>query len=194
MGRAKLHVVPNAQDALEAEGPVSKPVKKSGVRAEGAAPEAKGSKKASGSRIADIMQRDVASCRPYEPLNTVGRLMWDRDVGAIVVVDELMRPLSVITDRDVAMAAYTQGANLANIGVRSCMSQRLVTCPEHATAAEALQLMEQNRVRRLPVTDVEGKLVGILGFGDLTKAASNKKLKTGIKAPDLSAVLSKILE
>jgi CBS domain-containing protein len=186
MGRAKLHVVPNTQVASDAESPVSKPVRKSAPKTT--------AKKPSLSRIADLMQRDVASCRPYEPLNTVGRLMWDRDVGVVVIVDEQLRPLSMITDRDLAMAAYTQGATLANIGVRSCMSQRLVTCLEDATASDALELMQQNRVRRLPVVDLTGKLVGVIGFGDLSKAASNKKLKTGLKVMDLAGTLSKILE
>jgi CBS domain-containing protein len=182
MGRAKLHVVPNTQVASETEGPVSKAVKKATA------------KKPSLSRVADLMQRDVASCRPYEPLNTVGRLMWDRDVGVVVIVDEQQRPLSMITDRDLAMAAYTQGTNLANIGTRTCVSQRLVTCSAEGSAADALALMQLNRIRRLPVVDTGGKLVGILGFGDLTKAASNKKLKTGLKVTDLASTLSKILE
>lgn len=223
MGRAKLHVVPNMQAALEAEGPVSKPVAKSSSEAlhvadasplSATAPipkapavqapavqapkaprsKSKAPKKPAHASVAELMQRDVASCRPYEPLNTVGRLMWDRDVGAVVIVDEQLRPVSMVTDRDVAMAAYTQGATLANIGVRSCMSQRMITCSDDSTPQQALQLMQEHRVRRLPVTDSEGKLVGIIGFGDIKKAVDDKKLKTGVKATDLAVALSKILE
>ncbi len=193
MGRAKLHVVPNTQVAPEAEGPVSKP---GPVKQSPASKPVKKSapKKPSLSRVADFMQKDVASCRPYEPLNTVGRLMWDRDVGVVVIVDEQLRPVSMVTDRDVAMAAYTQGATLANIGVRSCMSQRLVACSEDATATDALTLMENHRVRRLPVVDAAGKLVGIIGLGDLTKNVATKTRKTGLKVNDVSDALAKILE
>lgn len=189
MGRAKLHVVPNAEVACEVESPASKsvnaskPVKKSAPKAKPAL-----------SRVMDLMQRDVASCRPYEPLNAVGRLMWDRDVGAVVVVDEQLRPVSMITDRDMAMAAYTQGATLTDISVRTCMSQRLVTCLEDSTAGDALTLMQQHRIRRLPVVDTGGRLVGIIGLTDLSKATNNKKLKTGIKVTDLTATVLSILE
>jgi CBS-domain-containing membrane protein len=74
------------------------------------------------------------------------------------------------------------------------MSQRLVTCSEDATADDALALMQQHRVRRLPVVDAGGKLTGVLGLADLTKASLNKKLKTGIKVTTLAATQAKILE
>lgn len=183
MGRAKLHVVPNTEVVAEVPSVASKPAKRATSRA-----------KPASTLVADVMQMDVASCKPYEPLNAVGRLMWERDVGAVVIVDEQLRPLSMVTDRDLAMAAYTQGAPLANITVRSCMSQRLVACSHDTTAAEALQLMQHNRVRRLPVVDTLGKLVGIVGLTDLTKASNNKQLKTGIKVGDVAGALSAILE
>jgi CBS domain-containing protein len=181
MGRAKLHVVPSPQ-VVEADGPVSKPLKKHTSRS-----------KPSTARVHELMQAGVANCRPYETLNTAGRLMWDNDVGFVVVVDEQMRPLSVLTDRDMAMAAYTQGANLSNIGVRSCMSQRLVTVFADASGSDALRLMQENKVRRLPVVDNTGKLVGVLGLADLTRAVTDKKLKTGIKPAELAATHATIL-
>ena len=54
--------------------------------------------------------------------------------------------------------------------------------------------MQEHRVRRLPVVDAAGKLVGIIGLGDLTKGTTNKKLKTGLKVNDLSGTLTKILD
>lgn len=180
MGQAKLHVVPAAGVAEETNGPASKRTRKSRSKPEF-------------SRVSELMHREVAHCRPYETLNTVGRLMWDRDVGVIVIVDEQTRPLSVVTDRDVAMAAYTQGANLSNISIRSCMAQHLVTCFADATALDAMRLMQENRVRRLPVVDNSGKLVGIIGFADLIRASINKKLKTGIKTADLASAHAAVL-
>jgi CBS domain-containing protein len=182
MGRAKLHVVPNTEVVVEADSPSSKTGRKPATKAKPAV-----------CRISELMQREVAHCRPYETLNTAGRLMWDQDVGAVVVVDEQLRPLSIVTDRDLAMAAYTQGATLSHISIRSCMSQRLISCLADATPSDALQLMRENRVRRLPVVDLTGKLVGVVGLADLTRASVDKKLKTGIKVGELAATHAAIL-
>jgi CBS domain-containing protein len=64
-------------------------------------------------KIRDIMSQDVATCREDDSLDRAAQLMWDRDVGSVPVVDGEGRPLGMITDRDICMAAYTQGEALS---------------------------------------------------------------------------------
>jgi CBS-domain-containing membrane protein len=97
-------------------------------------------------------------------------MMWDQNIGAIVVTDNHERPLAVITDRDVCMAALTQGRALDAPLVSSAMSRTLYTCHvgDRVTAAE--RTMRTHTVRRLPVVDDDFRLVGILALSDLVRA------------------------
>jgi CBS-domain-containing membrane protein len=97
-------------------------------------------------------------------------MMWDQNIGAVVVTDNHERPLAVITDRDVCMAALTQGRALDAPLVSSAMSRTLYTCHvgDRVTAAE--RTMRTHSVRRLPVVDDDFRLVGILALSDLVRA------------------------
>lgn len=206
MARAKLHVVTplvnetsssraEASDtapsspAVEVEStrrPTTKPAAKSPSRR----PAAKGKMAAT---VADIMTTNVECCGPRENLDAVARQMWDRDVGVIVVVDENQRPLSVVTDRDLAMAAYTQGQPLACISVGSCMARELETCKATEPLAQALLVMQTRRVRRVPVVDEEGKLAGVVGLTDVVRALAKKKPSSGVTSAQVVSTLSSIL-
>lgn len=143
--------------------------------------------------VVTLMRTEVITCAPGAALSSVGQLMWDHDVGAVVVLDDERKPVSVVTDRDLAMAAYTQGSPLAHIGVGTCMSKRLVTCREETDAASVAQLMREHQVRRVPVVDAEGKLVGIVGLRDLLVAVAKSNSKAAFKAADALATVTAIL-
>jgi CBS domain-containing protein len=69
-------------------------------------------------QVEQIMNREVKTCGPHEPLNKAAQIMWDTPCGAVPVVDNQGRPVGFLTDRDVCMAAYTQGKPLAELQVR----------------------------------------------------------------------------
>jgi CBS domain-containing protein len=117
--------------------------------------------------------------------------MWDHDVGLVVVVDADRRPLSVVTDRDLAMAAYTQGLALSHIGVEVCMSTRMVTCSVDADVAFAAQLMREHKVRRIPVVNGTGQLDGILGLRELLRSSSVPSSRA--TSSDVVSVLTAVL-
>ena len=118
-----------------------------------------------------IMSSDVATCTPTDSLNRCAQLMWERRVGCVPVVDPEGRPVSIVTDRDVCMAAYIQGKPLAAIGVASAMSRRLFTIEASAQVGEAASRMRRAGVHRLLVVGDDGALVGVLSFGDLAARA-----------------------
>lgn len=126
-----------------------------------------------GIRVKDLMTADVHSCRPEEPLSAAARLMWERDCGAVPVVDERVRVVGMITDRDICMATYTQGRPPQDLAVGAVMATTPHACRPEDSLARAEELMSAHQVRRLPVIDDESRLVGILSLADLVRAAAS---------------------
>jgi CBS-domain-containing membrane protein len=75
----------------------------------------------------------------------------------------------MITDRDVAMAAYTQGKRLADIPVELAMSKTVCACSPDSSLSEVESIMRANQIRRVPVVDGQRRLLGILSLSDLAK-------------------------
>lgn len=98
------------------------------------------------------------------------RVMWEGDVGVVPVVNEDGQPIAMITDRDVAVAAYTQGKPLSQIQVQVAMSRQLHTAHVSDTLGSAERTMRMEQVRRLPVVDESTRLVGIISLADLAQA------------------------
>jgi len=125
-------------------------------------------------RVQELMTKDVLACRESDSLERAAQLMWDGDVGAVPIVDADRRVLGIITDRDICMAAYTQGCRLAERTVGSVMSRQPFTCSPSDGVALAEEQMRRYQVRRLPVVD-GGRLAGMLSLNDLAIAAGNRK-------------------
>ncbi len=124
-------------------------------------------------RVRDWMQADVGTCTSDDVLSTPARIMWERDCGCVPVVDGngSAQLVGVITDRDICMAAYTNGARLAEIRVNDAMAHEVHSCSVDDSVAEAERLMRAAQVRRLPVVDRDGRLRGILSLADLAEGA-----------------------
>ena len=76
-------------------------------------------------KVQDVMTRNVAACGVDESLNRAAQLMWECDCGSIPVLDASGSVCGMLTDRDICMAAYTQGLPLTQIPVRNVMSPHL---------------------------------------------------------------------
>jgi CBS domain-containing protein len=122
-------------------------------------------------RIEQVMHDCVVTCGMDDRLGTAARLMWDQDCGALPVLDRDGRVVAMITDRDICMAAYTQGRRLDEIPVNTAMSRELVTCSPDDSIGNAEKLMSEHQVRRLPVVDPEGRPLGIVTLNDLANAS-----------------------
>lgn len=144
-------------------------------------------------KVRDLMKSDVKSCRPSDSLNIAARIMWENDCGCVPVVDSENRVLGVLTDRDVCMAAYTQGLSLHLIQAESAMGSPAVCCNSTDKLETAEQLMRDAKVRRLPVCDREGKLVGILSLSDIACATGRKGIRENQEA-ELARVLGAVSE
>src|SRR6516164_338288 len=123
----------------------------------------------SGSRdtVSAVMTRSVHVCGSFDTLADVARVMWQEDIGAMPVVDENGQTIGMITDRDVAMAAYTQEKPLSEIPVWIAASNKLIAARPEESIELAHERMRTERIRRMPVLDDAGILLGMLSLSDL---------------------------
>jgi CBS domain-containing protein len=121
-------------------------------------------------RISDVMTQGVVTAETADSLGHVGELMRDRNVGSVVMC-EGGRPVGVITDRDLAIAVAADGVDPGD-AAGSYASRPLVTGEVEMDIEEAVALMVQHRIRRLPVID-SGDLAGIVTIDDLAVRAGD---------------------
>jgi CBS domain-containing protein len=118
-------------------------------------------------KVADLMTREVRACTIHESVNAAARIMWEHDCGCALVVDGHGKLAGIVTDRDICMAAYTQGVPLEGIPVERVMSPKVISCSRSDDLETAHQLMRTHEIHRIPVVDSRGRPVGILSLSDL---------------------------
>ena len=137
-------------------------------------------------RIGEVMTQGVVTADAGDGLRLVGELMRDRNVGSVVVL-ERGRPVGVITDRDLALAVVADGVDADDPAGRHA-SRPIVTGESEMDIEEAVALMVQHRIRRLPVTDSR-ELVGIVTIDDLAVRAGDLHQAQQITAEVAKAAL-----
>ncbi|MCX5744155.1 MAG: CBS domain-containing protein [Proteobacteria bacterium] len=125
-----------------------------------------------------LFHRDVTSCTDRDSLEHAATLLWRYDIGCLPVTGDDGRLVGMITDRDIAIAAFLQGAPLRGIVVGSVMSRELVTCRPDDDIHAVISRMLARQVRRLPVIDGDGRILGIISLNDLARGATSGQLPT----------------
>jgi len=131
-------------------------------------------------RIAQLMSQPAITCRSSDTLNTAAGLMWEEDCGVLPVVDEAGHLVGMVTDRDICMAAYTQGKPLQDICVSSVMATQVFSCYAQEFVDAAERLMSKMQVRRLPIVDEDNRPVGVLSINDLARNATSPESGTDL--------------
>jgi CBS domain-containing protein len=120
--------------------------------------------------IGEICNREVVFARPNESVRSAALLMREHHVGSLVVVDEAGGrpiPAGILTDRDIAVGVVALGLDPEATLVGAVMSPEVIVEREDAGVAETVALMRQKGLRRLPVVDRAGSLVGVVSADDL---------------------------
>ena len=118
--------------------------------------------------VQDAMTSNPAAITPETTAQEAARLMKSEDVGALPVVED-GKLTCVITDRDLAIRGVAEGVG-ADTPVRDLASKDVVTIDPQQSLEEAARLMGQHQVRRLPVVEEDGRLVGMLAQADVAAA------------------------
>jgi CBS domain-containing protein len=121
--------------------------------------------------IQHLMTKHLVTCHPDDSIQRAAQLMWDHDIGCVLVVDGEGRLVGLLTDRDALMGAYTQGLPLDRVRVSSVMAHEIWSCTPHSDFRDVEAIMRRHQVRRVPVVDPMGLPVGIVTLNDLARAA-----------------------
>lgn len=121
--------------------------------------------------VSDIMTRQVHHCRTSDALDRVAGVMWNHGCGSVPVVGDGGRTSGMVTDRDICMAAYTRGEPLREIPVTVAAARSAHSVRPDTLIGVAEAVMRMHRVRRLPVLDIGGNLVGFLSLSDIVRNA-----------------------
>ena len=114
-------------------------------------------------KIRDIMTDQVECCTLLDNIYEVAVKMKELNVGAIPIVDK-EKLVGMITDRDIVVRGVAE-KHPGSTKVEDIMSDELITISSDATSREAIKLMSEHQIRRLPVVE-GGKMVGIVSLGD----------------------------
>jgi CBS domain-containing protein len=118
----------------------------------------------------ELCTRDVVFGSPTLSVREAALLMRQRHVGTVVVCEDRPAgryPVGMVTDRDIVLAVVAVGVDAERLTVRDIMSADVTTVDEHEPVFDALQRMRESGVRRAPVINTRGALVGILSVDDL---------------------------
>jgi CBS domain-containing protein len=145
--------------------------------------------------VSDVMHRSVHTCSIDDTLDQIARVMWEHDCGSVPLTDSLGQIVAIITDRDVCMAAYTQGQPLTKIVASSACTRSVATVHENATVETVEKLMRERQVRRIPVVDNAQRPIGIVTLNDLVAHAHpGGRRREGLSAESIAKTLSAICE
>ena len=114
----------------------------------------------------NVMKTEVVTVSPSAPITEAALSMKEEDIGALVVVDDEVRPVGIITDRDIVVSVVANSKNPLEILVEEVMTKKLIVVQEDASIFEILKILAKNNIRRVPVMR-RGKLVGIVSVDDL---------------------------
>ena len=125
-------------------------------------------------KISDYMSKDVCFVKPDCNTYDAARIMCENHIGCIPICDDSKNVVGILTDRDILLRAVACDKETKATPVSEIMTTNVYTCKCEDDISQAQNLMAQNQIRRIPITDEKCKLVGILTMGDL--AQNDKKI------------------
>src|SRR5438093_4761929 len=128
-----------------------------------------------GKSVKDVMTSNPCSIDADKPVAYAAEMMKKEDVGIAPIV-EGDRLVGTLTDRDIVVRVVADGRDPQQVKVRDVASRDLVTVDPQQGLDEALRLMARHQVRRLPVVEEDGRLVGVVAQADVAEEAKPKKV------------------
>ena len=137
----------------------------------------------------DLMTMDPTCSLASDPVSRAAQIMKDDDVGSVPVVDDAStkKLVGILTDRDIVIQVVAGGKSCAEVKVEEIMTKNPVTCKPEEDVQNAMDRMSQHQVRRIPVVDGRGRIVGIIAQADLAtrmdRPEQTEKVLEGISQP-----------
>ncbi len=118
-------------------------------------------------KVKDAMHAGTEWLPPTTPLVEIAKRMRDKDIGCVPIGDN-DRLVGMVTDRDITLRAVAAGGDTTKMTARDVMTKSIIFCRESEELADAVRIMEQKQIRRLPVINDQKRLVGMLSIGDIS--------------------------
>lgn len=119
--------------------------------------------------VEDFMTKKVVTIESSKTILEAAKLLTEKNVGSLVVVEE-NKPVGIVTDRDIVTRAVVKGLDIKKERIERIMSKPLVTVRPETSMLEAIELMDENSVRRIPVVK-NNEIVGIITSSDVGRAS-----------------------
>src|SRR6267142_1259810 len=134
-------------------------------------------------QVKEIMTADPACCISETALQEVAQMMIDHDCGEIPVVEnkKTKLPTGVITDRDIVCRSVARGLNPLDLTAADCMSKPCVAVTPDMSVEECSRILEENKIRRVPVVDADGSCCGIVAVADIALHAKRSEAAEVVK-------------
>ena len=126
-------------------------------------------------KVFEVMTIDVGFCYLEDNLTRVAEIMWQKDCGIIPVVTAEKHVVSVITDRDICIAAATRSRKTSQIKASEMNLRPIIVCAMEDDVKDVLRRMRKYKVKRLCVTNENKELLGIISLSDILLKAGEKK-------------------
>jgi CBS domain-containing protein len=136
-----------------------------------------------GQSIRDVMTSNPCTIDAEKSVAYAAKMMRDEDVGLAPIV-EGDKLIGMLTDRDIAIRVVAEGRDPGQVKVRDVASRQLVTIDPQQDLDEALRIMAKHQVRRLPVVEEDGQLVGVVAQADVAREGDD--MKTGKLVEEIS--------
>jgi CBS domain-containing protein len=125
----------------------------------------------------ELMTSNPAFCTPETNLQQVAQFMVEEDCGCIPVVEQLdnLRPIGIITDRDICCRTVARGKNPLEMEAGQAMSSPVISVTPETSLEECCRLMEEEQIRRLVVVDKNGSCCGVIAQADIARHTSKQQ-------------------
>jgi CBS domain-containing protein len=124
-------------------------------------------------KVRDLMHKGVEIMTPDTPVTRLAKKMREKDIGAIPVGSN-GKLVGMVTDRDITVRAVANAKDLTQLTAQDVMTKGVVCCRDTDKVRDVLEAMENKQIRRVPVTDDNEQVVGMVSLGDISEAVSGK--------------------
>lgn len=128
-------------------------------------------------KCCELMTTDPVCCAPADSVERASQLMKSRNVGVLPVISEGRELLGLVTDRDIVVRVNADARPVPDVPVEAVMSRNAVTCRGDDAVETALEAMTIRKVRRLPVVDENGRVIGLLSKMDVARRLPPKQVR-----------------
>jgi CBS domain-containing protein len=126
-------------------------------------------------KVKDVMTPNAKAIWLTESLADAAKLMWENDCGVLPIIKDGRKVIGMITDRDICMGVAMRDKNPSSVSVEEVMTGQVFSITLDDDVDQALQLMQEHKIRRLPVVNPEGELEGVLSMNDIVLHAKSAK-------------------